>query len=437
MIPERTELARFFGPRAQTAWVEALARIGAELGPHYQMSRAEWCAFLGQIGHETDGLSLASMRENTRYTSAERVKQIFSYRLALALKKDEGLRREYQTVTSLARACVGNPELLANIVYGGREGTPWMQGARYIGRGPTQITHRDNYEAIGEEIRRQPGGRGCPDLVNRPETLEQPDWGVRSAFADWKLKQLSHYVNALSESDIERISAVLNTGSPKKIGIVNGMSSRKRWTAKALGIWPATTDREMVDAVVVRPGTTGESVKAIQARLRTLGYGIGAEDGDYGLLTTRAVRAFQAEHGLKIDGEVGPRTLDSLNASAPAELPRRTITAQDLAKRGSEPVKAARRTALVGRLLTFLGLGGAGGELAIPGTLSGMLTTLESAREQAAQVHEVAGWLLSPVGLTALGGVACVGLGMLVMRWSSRAIDASVSAAQSGLDLSV
>jgi murein DD-endopeptidase MepM/ murein hydrolase activator NlpD len=51
-----------------------------------------------------------------------------------------------------------------------------------------------------------------------------------------------------------------------------------------------------------RVGSTGEAVKAIQARLGL------AADGIYGVATERAVRAFQARTGLGADGVVGPVT---------------------------------------------------------------------------------------------------------------------------------
>jgi peptidoglycan hydrolase-like protein with peptidoglycan-binding domain len=49
-------------------------------------------------------------------------------------------------------------------------------------------------------------------------------------------------------------------------------------------------------------------VRAIQQRLRTLGYETGPVDGRFGPLTSRAVARFQAAHSLAADGEVGPRT---------------------------------------------------------------------------------------------------------------------------------
>lgn len=50
----------------------------------------------------------------------------------------------------------------------------------------------------------------------------------------------------------------------------------------------------------------------IQARLNNLGYALGAVDGIFGPKTIRAVKAFQYNNKLKVDGEAGPITRDKL-----------------------------------------------------------------------------------------------------------------------------
>lgn len=56
----------------------------------------------------------------------------------------------------------------------------------------------------------------------------------------------------------------------------------------------------------------------IQRSLKTLGYDPGPLDGIRGRLTMRAIREYQADHGLVVDGIVGPQTALSLNPSLPA-----------------------------------------------------------------------------------------------------------------------
>lgn len=46
----------------------------------------------------------------------------------------------------------------------------------------------------------------------------------------------------------------------------------------------------------------------IQIALRNSGFYKGEIDGDAGPLTKRAIREFQAKHGLTVDGKIGPKT---------------------------------------------------------------------------------------------------------------------------------
>lgn len=63
--------------------------------------------------------------------------------------------------------------------------------------------------------------------------------------------------------------------------------------------------------VTVRQGSGGDAVAAAQTQLNKYGAGL-AVDGRFGSVTDGAVRAYQSAHGLTADGEVGPRTWESL-----------------------------------------------------------------------------------------------------------------------------
>ena len=66
------------------------------------------------------------------------------------------------------------------------------------------------------------------------------------------------------------------------------------------------------DDGVLRPGDEGEAVEALQAALEGLGYYTGAADGTYDDDTRDAVRLFQRDYRLSVDGRAGPQTLDLL-----------------------------------------------------------------------------------------------------------------------------
>ena len=59
-------------------------------------------------------------------------------------------------------------------------------------------------------------------------------------------------------------------------------------------------------------GAEIKSVSQLQQRLQEIGYNVGSVDGIYGKRTAEAVRAFQADSGLRADGITGPATISAL-----------------------------------------------------------------------------------------------------------------------------
>ena len=59
-------------------------------------------------------------------------------------------------------------------------------------------------------------------------------------------------------------------------------------------------------------GSSGDQVKAMQERLKALGYYDSTVDGQYGSGTKQAVKLFQRQHGLDDDGIAGSQTLAKL-----------------------------------------------------------------------------------------------------------------------------
>ena len=70
------------------------------------------------------------------------------------------------------------------------------------------------------------------------------------------------------------------------------------------------------ESLLLRRGDKGEAVRGIQRLLQGKGYDLGpcGVDGDFGSATEKAVRQFQADHGLAADGIVGPETRAALEA---------------------------------------------------------------------------------------------------------------------------
>ncbi|MGG1551201.1 spore cortex-lytic enzyme [Paenibacillus ferrarius] len=58
----------------------------------------------------------------------------------------------------------------------------------------------------------------------------------------------------------------------------------------------------------IRYGATGTDVNELQGRLKFIGFYGGSVDGDFGYKTLTAVKRFQGEFGMKVDGIVGSKT---------------------------------------------------------------------------------------------------------------------------------
>jgi peptidoglycan hydrolase-like protein with peptidoglycan-binding domain len=71
---------------------------------------------------------------------------------------------------------------------------------------------------------------------------------------------------------------------------------------------------------LLKKGSTGLAVKQLQQALRDLGYHPGAADGEFGSKTEAAVKSFQADHDIAVDGIVGDITwlnIDEADTSNP------------------------------------------------------------------------------------------------------------------------
>ena len=84
-------------------------------------------------------------------------------------------------------------------------------------------------------------------------------------------------------------------------------------------------------------GSSGAEVTQIQTKLKSLGYYSGNVDGIFGSATQNAVKIFQRDYGLTVDGIAGSNTLRALGISAAGndfyssadyELLARTISAE-------------------------------------------------------------------------------------------------------------
>jgi len=99
---------------------------------------------------------------------------------------------------------------------------------------------------------------------------------------------------------------------------------------------------------ILRRGSGGADVAALQDQLRARGRDPGPSDGIFGRRTAAAVRAFQAARGLHADGIVGPQTRAELTVEAPPERRRVPKTQTPLSPVGLAAILAWGHEAVFG-----------------------------------------------------------------------------------------
>jgi len=115
--------------------INALTQIGIT-NPERQID------VFGIMARETGAFSQSAKSENLNYTSTASILRNFR---SILLKKGYSTEEQIQEL-------VGNPEKLANVVYGGRYGNNNSgDGWKYRGRGYVQLTFKDNYSACGKK----------------------------------------------------------------------------------------------------------------------------------------------------------------------------------------------------------------------------------------------------------------------------------------------
>lgn len=70
----------------------------------------------------------------------------------------------------------------------------------------------------------------------------------------------------------------------------------------------AESESDALEAVVLKKGSSGSTVRTVQTKLKNWGYYQGSIDGIYGSKTVEAVKYFQRRNGLTADGIIGAKT---------------------------------------------------------------------------------------------------------------------------------
>lgn len=171
-------------------------------------------AFLAQIAHESG--ELATFVENLNY-GAKGLMATWPKRFP-----DPDTAQRYER----------NPEKIANYVYANRIGNgdeASGDGWRFRGRGPIQITGRENYDKYGSQL--------GVDLVHDSEKVLLPEVGFRVAGLYWKENGL----NELADREMfETITKRINGG-------LKGLEDRLKYYTEAKKVLGVPTSRGLLE----------------------------------------------------------------------------------------------------------------------------------------------------------------------------------------------
>ncbi len=140
------------------------------------------------------------------------------------------------------------------------------------------------------------------------------DWGTVSTGTD--VPQQGVTVSILPETTPSSSTIVFNPSeaTPPAGATAAPATPTPQPTIQVVTAAPATPSP--TPKSLQRGFTGSDEVRALQRRLKELGYYSGSVDGDFGAGTETAVKAFQKANGLTADGKAGAKTLEKLNSSS-------------------------------------------------------------------------------------------------------------------------
>lgn len=159
---------------------------------------------------------LKSLRENLNY-SAQGLANTWPNRFSSTGRKGGA-------PNNLATRIARNPEAIANHTYANRMGNGDVlsgDGWKYAGKGPFQLTGKDNYRRFFSYMK-------LP-LDSNPNLLAEPDLGVLSAIWYWLAATGRDLGNFAVKGDIDTIVDYINIGrKTQSYGDGHGFKDRKR-----------------------------------------------------------------------------------------------------------------------------------------------------------------------------------------------------------------
>jgi putative chitinase len=176
-------------PKTKKSILEGYVEPLNTVAEYYEMTAnpARLAGFLAQTGHESGGFNF--IKENLNYSA----------------KGLQGIFKKYFPTEDLAKQYERQPEKIANRVYANRMGNGPEEsgdGYRFCGRGLIQLTGRQNYTKLAEDL-----GISVEETA---KYLETPNGAVSSAGWFWDNNNLNQYCDS---GDFVTLTKRINGGT--------------------------------------------------------------------------------------------------------------------------------------------------------------------------------------------------------------------------------
>ncbi len=171
-----------------------------------------------------------------------------------------------------------------------------------------------------------PGSTNAPRATNTPKPTATPNLSnaryLKVGMSGSDVRQVQNrlialgYLRGTADGNYEGATEYAVIAFQKKAKIWDdGIAGKDTQTALFASNAPKASSVASSVGLSLKEGMDGDEVRALQKRLKDLGFLSGTIDGDFGTGTKNAVIAFQQKAGIKADGIAGTATQNKLFAS--------------------------------------------------------------------------------------------------------------------------
>ena len=287
------QLKKIAGPAAKTAIVNGVASFINELGDQYHLDTPQRIALF--VAHTAvESAYYSTTIENLNYSI-------------------KGLMKTWPNrfpTKESAEPYANNPRALANKTYGGRMGNNRNDdGWKHRGFGIKQLTGKENQTNFYKWVKKL--YPDVPDLTKNPEIIAQMPWAVLSAIYFWEEKEIWRFADGKTV-DVDGSTVKINGGK-------NGIADRKIMFNAAAKVF-ITPDQPTLAKTASKPKKRDLVLLDYQTKLNRIAeykkepsFNVGKADGWFGEKTEKAIKAFEKDAGVEVNGILDPETKEAID----------------------------------------------------------------------------------------------------------------------------